>query len=116
MARRRSQPKEQNMNEPTTIETEARGHVGLQRSVRLLDYIKVKWQNWRVRKTVRAYRTLTKAMRDDPGYALSWQCNITMTIYDNAPKGSVSLMQANAISDKLMAHLFEVKKPNYVVL
>ena len=32
-ARRRSQPKEQNMNESTTIETEARGHVGLQRLV-----------------------------------------------------------------------------------
>lgn len=64
-----------------------------------------------MRGTGKAYRTLTKAMQDDPSYAHSWMCNIAMPIYDGA-KGKLTIHEANAIADGLMAHLFEVKKPD----
>jgi hypothetical protein len=79
--------------------------------VGLLGRLQVKWQNWKVRKTGRAYRHLSKAMQDDPGYALTWQCNIAMPIYDGA-NGKLTLPEANAIADRLMKHLFNVKQPN----
>lgn len=80
------------------------------RLVSLLANLKTHWRNWQVRGTGKAYRALTKAMRDDPSYAHSWQCNIAMPILDGA-KGKLTHAEANAIADALMAHLFEVKKP-----
>ena len=82
----------------------------VQRNVELLARLRVKWQNWKVRKTGRAYRHLCKAMKDDPSYALSWQCNIACVIfYANV----CNQKRANEVADKLMAHLFEIRKqPN----
>ena len=54
-----------------------------------------------------AYHTLTEAMRSDPSFASSWQCNIAIPIFDLA-KGKLTLPEANAIADHLMKHLFEV--------
>jgi len=99
------------MNEPTAVVREKRGTGSLERMVRLLANLKTHWRNWKVRGTGKAYRALTKAMRDDPGYALSWQCNIAMPILDGA-KGKLTHAEANAIADDLMRHLFGVKKPN----
>ena len=83
----------------------------LERMVRLLANLKTHWRNRKVRGTGKAYRALTKAMRDDPDYTRSWQCNIAMPIFDGA-KGKLTIHEANAIADDLMRHLFEVKKPN----
>jgi len=60
-------------------------------------------------KTARAYRDLARAMQRDPDFAHTWQCNIAMPIYDGA-KGKLSLDESNEIADRLMRHLFEVKK------
>lgn len=88
--------------------------VAVQRSVGLLARLRVKWQNWKVRKTGRAYRHLCKAMKDDPGYALTWQCNIACVIFDS---NVCTQKQANEVADKMMAHLFEVRKqPNVQAL
>jgi hypothetical protein len=81
--------------------------------IRLLANLKIHWRNWKVRGTGKAYRALTQAMRDDPGYALSWQCNIAMPILDGA-KGKLTRAEANAIADDLMSHLFAVKQPDTV--
>jgi hypothetical protein len=69
--------------------------------------LRVHWHNWWNRGTANAYKKLTKAMRDDPSYALSWQCNIAMPIYDGA-KGKLTLEESNAIAHTLMKHLFDV--------
>ena len=71
------------------------------------DNLKTHWHNWWNRGTAKAYRNLTKAMRDDPCYAHSWQCNIAMPIYDGA-KGKLTIEEANQIADNLMKHLFDV--------
>lgn len=71
--------------------------------------LRVHWNNWWNRKTARAYKNIAAAMQNDPSYALSWQCNIAMPIYDGA-NGKLSHEEANAIADKLMAHLFGVRK------
>ncbi len=60
-------------------------------------------------KTARAYRVLTRAMKRDPSFAHSWQRNIAMPILDGA-KGKLSHAEANEIADRLMRHLFEVRK------
>lgn len=77
------------------------------------DLIRMKWHNWKARKTGRAVRTLSKAMKDDPGFAWSWHCNIAMPIFDAANKGCVepvmSAAKANEIAKKLMKHLFDVE-------
>jgi hypothetical protein len=93
------------MNETSNVQCEPT--VAVQRSVGILDLLRVKWQNWKVRKTGRAYRHLCKAMQNDPGYALSWQCNIACVIFDS---NVCNQKQANEIADKLMAHLFNVRK------
>lgn len=85
--------------------------VAVHRSVGLLARLRVKWQNWKVRKTGRAYRHLCKAMKDDPGYALTWQCNIACVIFDS---NVCNQKQANEVADKLMAHLFDVRKQSNV--
>ena len=59
-----------------------------------------------------AYRTLTKAMKRDPDFAHTWQCNIAMPIYDGA-NGKLTHAEANTIADTLMKHLFDV--PNKVI-
>jgi len=97
------------MNTPTV--TDRQEASSLERLVRLLANWKTAWRNWKVRGTGKAYRALTRAMRDDPDYAHSWQCNIAMPILDGA-KGKLTHAEANEIADNLMRHLFEVKKPN----
>ena len=69
--------------------------------------LKTHWRNWLNRGTAKAYRNLTQAMRNDPMYAHSWQCNIAMPIYDGA-KGKLTIEEANQIADDLMKHLFDV--------
>lgn len=67
------------------------------------------FRNLRHWKTARAYRDLTGAMKRDPGFAASWQSNIAIPILDGA-KGKLTHAEANEIADRLMRHLFEVKK------
>lgn len=76
---------------------------------KLINNLGTKWRNFKVRGTGKAYRKLTKAMKDDPDYAHSWMCNIAMPIYDNS-KGKLSLQECNEIADILMSHLFGIKK------
>lgn len=64
------------------------------------------WKNFPNRGTGRAYRKLTKAMKDDAGYAQVWQSNIAMPIFDNC-KGKLTHQECNDIADRLMQHLFE---------
>lgn len=71
----------------------------------LLENIRVRWHNWRNRKVAKAYRALSQAMRDDPDFAHSWQCNIAMPIFDQT---KLSHEEANVIADRLMKHLFDV--------
>lgn len=73
--------------------------------------LSVHWRNWWNRKTARAYKNLTKAMRDDELYAMSWKANIQMPIYDMT-RGKLTIQETEAIADRLMKHLFGVdKKP-----
>lgn len=96
------------MNE--TMNVQCAPAVEVQRSVGLMARLRVKWQNWKVSKTGRAYRHLRKAMQNDHGYAMTWQCNIACVIFDS---NVCTQKQANEVADKLMAHLFEVRKqPN----
>lgn len=104
-------PPKEPSKQPARPETVGAKAVVSSEFVGLLARLQVKWQNWKVRKTGRAYRHLSKAMQDDPGYALTWQCNIAMPIYDGA-NGKLTLPEANAIADRLMNHLFNVKQPN----
>jgi hypothetical protein len=69
--------------------------------------LRTHWNNWWNRGTAKAYQNLTQAMRNDPMYAHSWQCNIAMPIYDGA-KGKLTIEEANKIADNLMKHLFDV--------
>lgn len=39
-------------------------------------------QNFKCRKTARAYRDLCKALNEDPAYRQTWLANISMPIYD----------------------------------
>lgn len=68
----------------------------------------VRWHNFKVRGTGKAYRHLTQEMRNDPDYANSWLCNIAMPIYDGS-KGKLTIEEANEIAKELMRHLFNVK-------
>ena len=55
-----------------------------------------------------AYRTFSKALQDDPGYAHTWYCNIAMPIFDEAA-GKLTHAEACSIAVNLMWHLFKVK-------
>lgn len=98
----------------------------------LRERLRVWYQNWKVRKTSRAVRTLCKALQDDPDFARGWHANISMTILDATSakcecKGEtchdegcpaigelpacIRAMETNRIADRLMSHLFGVKKP-----
>lgn len=99
------------MNNTTNIQIETPRPVRWSAWLGRWQNLQTAWRNWRVRGTGRAYRALTKAMRDDPDFAHSWQCNIAMPILDGA-KGKLTHAEANAIADELMQHLFEVKRPN----
>lgn len=57
-----------------------------------------------------AVETLSKALQEDPSFAIAWQSNIAMPIYDGA-RGRLSHAQANEIADRLMKHLFGVPIP-----
>lgn len=79
----------------------------------ILERIRVKWGNFKVRKTGKAYNTLAKAMRDDPDFAWSWHCNIAMPLLDNLNRGSaqnfITATEANEMACILMKHLFDVE-------
>lgn len=98
------------MNSTTAIPAEAPSNTY---RAPLRERLRVRWQNWRCRHIGKAVRTLEKAMRDDPDYAHTWQCNIAMPIYDMTRSldgvQPMRIEHANAIADGLMAHLFAVK-------
>ena len=73
-----------------------------------LEHLRVWWSNWKVWHVSKAYRTMAKALQADPGYAISWQANIAMGIYDGA-KGKLTSAEANQIADELMRHLWGVR-------
>ena len=52
-----------------------------------------------------AFKTLKKAMRDDPDYAHSWHCNIAMMCYD-------SIRAAENMVDDDLAHEDALKVGN----
>lgn len=56
------------------------------------------------KKLQKACADLTDAMKEDPGYAWAWHCNIAMPIYNSG----VSHLEANKIAARLMNHLFRV--------
>ena len=66
--------------------------------------LRVRLQNLRCWKTQWAYRTLTKAMKRDPDFAHTWQCNIACPLMD----AGMNHIDANAAADRLMRHLFGV--------
>ena len=66
--------------------------------------LRVRLQNLRCWKTQMAYRTLTKAMKRDPDFAHTWQCNIACPLMD----AGMNHRDANAAADRLMRHLFGV--------
>jgi hypothetical protein len=80
---------------------------------RVMEHVRVWWINWKSRAAGKAYRTLYRAMQDDPDYARSWNANISMPIYDelrrNGFKHTQSIKIANTCGDKLMRHLFSVE-------
>jgi hypothetical protein len=66
----------------------------------------------RAGKTVaQVLATLTGAMKSDPDFAHSWQCNIAMPIFDGA-NGKLTIGEANNIATTLMRHLFGVEYVN----
>ncbi|HOF19431.1 MAG TPA: hypothetical protein PK082_11020 [Phycisphaerae bacterium] len=77
------------------------------RSMHLLDLIRVRWSNWKNRRVAKAYRTMADVLQRDCGYADAWQANIAMPILDGAG-GKLTHAEANAIADRLMAHLWGV--------
>lgn len=82
---------------------------GFDRAMGFYEKLRVNWRNWWNRETANAYKTLAKAMKDDPQYAASWQANIAMPMFD-AAKGKLTHQEANDIADILMRHLFDVHK------
>lgn len=66
--------------------------------------LRIRLRNLRNWKTQRAYRDLTAAMKRDPDFARTWQCNIACTLMD----AGMSHADANAAADRLMRHLFGV--------
>lgn len=89
----------------------------------LKERLRVAWQNWKVRKTGRAVRYLSKQLQNDPGFRQSWHANIAMPIYDNTRDYSpthfkqhdgevvlgvrnMPVEQANYIADRVLNHLF----------
>jgi len=76
---------------------------------RFIENLKVRFDNWRNRPVARAYRTMAKALQNDPGYAKSWQANFAVTIYDGA-RGRLNLAEADEIADDLMRFMWGVTK------
>jgi hypothetical protein len=83
------------------IENTAAPSVDVPRLVRLGVWLR----NLRHWKTARAYRDLTRAMKRDPDFAHSWQCNIACPLMDEG----MNHADANQAADRLMRHLFGVK-------
>jgi len=71
--------------------------------------ITVWFNNAKKWKTRLAVSHMKSAMKKDPDYANTWQCNIAMPIMDNANE-KLSHKEANDIADILMRHLFDVVK------
>lgn len=61
-------------------------------------------------KTADAYNHLAGAILADPSYAITWQANIAMPIFDGCAKRNIPMThaQANELADDLMAHLWRV--------
>ena len=91
--------------ETTTLQCTPAGQLPGVGSSGWFDSLRVRWQNLLCWKTRWAYRTLTKAMKRDPDYAHSWQCNIACPLMDEG----MNHADANRAADRLMRHLFGVK-------
>lgn len=80
--------------------------------VPLRERISAWYSNWKNRHVRKAYEVITQAMKDDAGYAESWQANIAVTIYDSLTHTNHELKHAasNQMADRLMKHLFGVSK------
>src|SRR5437867_4416091 len=81
----------------------------------LTERLRVRWQNWKVRKVGKAMRVIGKDIQTDPGYRQTWHANIAMTIYDSTadqPAGPIvsHIDQANYIADKLLKHFFGIEQ------
>lgn len=63
--------------------------------------------------TKEAYDHLAGALQTDAGFALSWQANIAMPIFDGCKSRGIDMShaQANILADDLMKHLFNVDRP-----
>ena len=48
--------------------------------------------------------TLKKAFKNDPEYAWSWHCNITMAAFDEG----LSISKANRVSARFMRNAFDI--------
>jgi hypothetical protein len=75
----------------------------------LMERLRVRWHNWKVRKVGRAWRTIEKAMRDDPEYRQTIHANLAMPIFDANNYNNdnpMTIARANYIADRLMSHLF----------
>lgn len=61
-------------------------------------------------QTKEAFETLKKAMEGDPGYALSWHCNIVWAAFDEGVTSDV----ANRVANRFMKNCFgiETKEPS----
>lgn len=71
------------------------------------------WQTKAESPTIeRCVTTLSKALQEDPGFAISWQSNIAMPILDACKNLGVPMdhATANHLADGLMLHLFGVKQ------
>lgn len=78
--------------------------------------LRVWWQNWKVRKTSRAYHQLRKALQEDKEYRNAWKANIACMIHDNVQAGPLGpenfiggdmpWEQSNQIATRIMDQLF----------
>jgi hypothetical protein len=61
-------------------------------------------------KTADAFNHLAEQIRDDPSYFQAWQANFAMPILDGCKSAGIAMThaQANALADRLMAHLFDL--------
>lgn len=78
------------------------------RSTHLLDRIRIRWSNWKNRRVAKAYRTMSEALKNDPGFAESWRANIACVVHDT-PASQTAWETANETADRLMAHLWGVR-------
>jgi len=78
--------------------------------------LKVWWNNRKHRRVGKAVSVLSKALQDDPSFAHTWMCSISMPIYDATREmdvepnwvGPIPASQCNVLAKRLMKHLFGV--------